>query len=75
MKKTTTAIHYLVGGFTILAAALLFSLSYGSEFPLSLLGMTMSLCAIITLFRGMAMLNSAGVFVFSARPALAACRT
>lgn len=70
MKKTTTAIHYLFGGFIILAAALFFSLSYGSVFSLGLLGMTMSLCAIITLFKGVAMLHSAGVFVFSAKPSL-----
>lgn len=66
MKIGTTAIHYLVGGLGLFAIALPFSLSYGSEFPLGLL----SLCATISLFRGMTMLNSAGVLVFSAKPLL-----
>jgi hypothetical protein len=70
MKTKATAIHYLIAGLVMLAAALPFSLSYGSEFPFGLLSMTISLCATIALFRGMAMLNSAGLLVFSAKPIL-----
>lgn len=71
MKKKSHAIHYLISSFAMLVGALLLSLGGDwSKFPLCFLSMVMELCAIISLFRGVAYLNDAGVLAFSAKSAL-----